>query len=563
VNLDLSKFKKVASDKRCTTLRHEKGHEIKIAHSGLTPKMKAELDGIEMCKGGKVARMAEGGHAPLGGRQVMDDDSPADTDDQAPDDATSDIPDDTSMPSDNIVGPATLAAQQSEPNAGSAMPPKPDNIPSGGEVDVVGQRPMPPPPPTPQQYNADDAAFAQDLALGKITPETYESLFAKKDTLGQMGTLFGLLVSGAGSGLAHQPNAVLDMMNRIIDRDLDAQKASNINAQHWYQLQMQHELQQQATIPQAQATIAGQMAGAYQSVTTADLERAKLKRVGGIDTSASDAAKNNMMIAFRQYQQNIINRLPPVSAKQTAQNTLDNVVTPAITAQVVANNVKRAAIKQMTSPKPPLKGAPGQMQQPGGPGNAINYQKLNQMIQQSRTDAAVGIPPREGELNESDIGNIQKEATQVEDNRVTARAYDHAFKQLWNAADKGSINQEAYKAEINTLSAQIARETAGRFNLSEAQQQTGGMFPNFRDYVSGAGQEKYNNTMNYFKGNEAGTATLNRFPSLKTPFPAFDSPFQEKTQKVVKMKGPDGSMRNVPESSVKKYLNRPGFQVVP
>lgn len=491
MNLDLSKFKKVACDKKTTTLRHDKGHEIRIAHGGLTPKLRSQLD--------KIPLHAADGTGPV--EQPLDDSSPA---------AADDAPDDAATPPADASAPAPTNQQ----DAGAPQDGAP---PSANEVVVTGQR------KTPQQLNADDAAFAQDLALGKITPETYESLFAKKDTLGKMGTLFGLLVSGAGSGLAHQPNAVLGMMDKTLDRDLDAQKASNVNAQQWYQMSLQHQLQEQVQIPQAQSAMAAQAAESYGRATEADLTRAKLARVGGIDMNASDAAKNNMMMVFRQNAQNNINKLPPGQSRDAAQNKLDTQVTPAIISKVNENNVKRAARNAAAAP------APAQQQPQTGAGHAIDYDKLNQMVEQSRVDSSMGIPPRRGEASEGDIGGIQKEASGIEDNRVTASAYDHAFKRLWNAPDKGSLNEEAYKAEINTLSAQIARETAGRFNLSEAQQQTGGMFPNWKDYVSGAGQEKYNNTMNYFKGNEAGTATLNRFPALKTPFPKFQSPFKDKT----------------------------------
>jgi hypothetical protein len=45
--LNLSKFKKVSSDERHTTLRHEAGHELRIAHSALSPKMREQLMALE------------------------------------------------------------------------------------------------------------------------------------------------------------------------------------------------------------------------------------------------------------------------------------------------------------------------------------------------------------------------------------------------------------------------------------------------------------------------------------------------------------------------------------
>lgn len=47
MHINLSKFKKVKSDQHSTTLRHQDGHEIKIAHQALSPKMRGQLQSIE------------------------------------------------------------------------------------------------------------------------------------------------------------------------------------------------------------------------------------------------------------------------------------------------------------------------------------------------------------------------------------------------------------------------------------------------------------------------------------------------------------------------------------
>ncbi len=45
--MNLAKFKKVAADKHTTTLRHDDGHEIKVAHSALSPKLRGHLAELE------------------------------------------------------------------------------------------------------------------------------------------------------------------------------------------------------------------------------------------------------------------------------------------------------------------------------------------------------------------------------------------------------------------------------------------------------------------------------------------------------------------------------------
>jgi hypothetical protein len=52
MNLNLSKFKKVKADDRSTHLLHPDGHIIQIAHNGLKPRMKKELEAIPMYDGG-------------------------------------------------------------------------------------------------------------------------------------------------------------------------------------------------------------------------------------------------------------------------------------------------------------------------------------------------------------------------------------------------------------------------------------------------------------------------------------------------------------------------------
>jgi hypothetical protein len=78
-----------------------------------------------------------------------------------------------------------------------------------------------------------------DLDKGHITPKTYHDLFHNKSTLGKIGSIFGLLLSGAGSGLAHQPNMAFQMMNNEIQNDLNAQQSSASNKQNLMRINQQ------------------------------------------------------------------------------------------------------------------------------------------------------------------------------------------------------------------------------------------------------------------------------------------------------------------------------------
>lgn len=85
----------------------------------------------------------------------------------------------------------------------------------------------------------EDKNIASDLDNGHITPQHYSDLFASKSTTGKIGTLFGLLLSGMGSGLSHQPNAIMSMMDNEIKRDLEAQQTSAANKQNLLKINQQ------------------------------------------------------------------------------------------------------------------------------------------------------------------------------------------------------------------------------------------------------------------------------------------------------------------------------------
>lgn len=66
--LDLTKFRKISSDKHSTLMRHEDGHELKLDHSKLDPKHRGIL--------AKMKGMADGGEVPgKGGGSICDDPS--------------------------------------------------------------------------------------------------------------------------------------------------------------------------------------------------------------------------------------------------------------------------------------------------------------------------------------------------------------------------------------------------------------------------------------------------------------------------------------------------------
>lgn len=91
-----------------------------------------------------------------------------------------------------------------------------------------------------QELFPEAQAFQADLDNGHIKPETYQSLFHDKGTLGKVGTIFGLLLSGGGSAVSGQPNALLHMMDKQIENDLNAQQNSVSNKQNFLKINQQN-----------------------------------------------------------------------------------------------------------------------------------------------------------------------------------------------------------------------------------------------------------------------------------------------------------------------------------
>ncbi len=484
--LDISGCKKIASDKDSTTLRHPRGHKIKVAHKSLSVGMKKRLAGLP-------THMAEGG----------------DTEDM-----------ETAPP----------------PEAGVMQ--KPATMPIAGTIDVHGDAPQKTTAQIAQEMNDHDLEFQRDLAKGHIQPDTYQSLYDKKDTLGKISTLFGLLVSGAGSGLAHQPNAVLQMMDNQIKNDFEAQKASNENTQNWYRLSQAHALQQ-AQIPQIEAQTALTQAQTGQIPVETSMKRAQIKNLDADnELKAGTNALNWMKIGAVKKLQDDVDKMSPGPRKDLALQKLGE-VDAAVGQEVASSNVMTAS--QITARKALQNSAI----KAKAPQAAIDMKKFDLLAKQGQINQEMGLP---GGMRGPDVAEANKEASEVSENRALAAAYDDSFKRLNKAKLAGLLNPGMLAGETKLLNAEIARATAGRYVTAEAAAQETGILPNIKDWGE-ARPEKYRKTMQYFKNKEAGTTTLDRF-GLKTPFP-FSGELKEKRRKTVGGKlyeeGPNGEAIEVKE----------------
>lgn len=271
--------------------------------------------------------------------------------DQAPDQQPSAAP------------PQQQASGQVAPEAPQQQAPQDQapQKPSLGQVLTSSQQPAEIKQTLDDEYQKAKA----DYASGQIKPETYKDLYAKKDTLGKIGTIFGLLVGGIGSGLTHQPNALMEMMNKEIDRDLDAQKNSKANQMNFLNAVNQHHM--------TESQIALQ--GLQGKETQANIGLIGQKTRGEVLNNA----KLQAGLAALTDTGNYMNNLPDGPQKQKAMaahqmmgNALDQQaqVLNAQSAQAVAERNWQAHNRAMSFAQPEIGKWDAEHHQPGIPGNS-------------------------------------------------------------------------------------------------------------------------------------------------------------------------------------------------
>lgn len=136
-----------------------------------------------------------------------------------------------------------ISPSRIEPTPRAAAPVLASNAPRAPQdaMPAVGLQGPQDPRQVAEYLKQQDQAWTKDLVSQHIKPKTYQDLYADKDTLGKITTLFGLLVGGIGSGLTGRENAITAMMDKEIENDLAAQKTSKENAYNFLRLNQQHQ----------------------------------------------------------------------------------------------------------------------------------------------------------------------------------------------------------------------------------------------------------------------------------------------------------------------------------
>ncbi len=335
--LDLRKLKKVSSDDNMTVFKHDMGHEIKIAHSKLSPKMRAELDKIPL-HGQKAQKMANGG-----GPNPEPNPEP----NPSPDGAT-DQPQTPAVPAEYTPGvsdPGPEATTGVNPNAGQQPQPQPEtdeDKTSFSDKDDEEQQPpvaqkqakaQAPSPTNIVSSPLDANTIANQLndhynelktlvGNGTITPKTMHDFWAKnpdgsdRGVPSKIGMFFSMLAAGMGSGLTHQPNVIMQAMQKQIDNDIEAQKATKANQFSAWNMANQH-------VTALSELKLRDLQGKYQEALTKNqpVEAQKILSEIGINNANADLAKMNyakqaMFMSVLQQAGDQVNKQPPGSMKQ-------------------------------------------------------------------------------------------------------------------------------------------------------------------------------------------------------------------------------------------------------
>src|SRR6185312_6243338 len=364
--LDFSKLHKVSSDEQTTTFRHPYGHEIKIVHGKLSKKLREQLDKIPV----RGQKMADGGepnpqpnestdsapdqqqgpqpasielpdnNAPLDIEPVNQNQDQSQSQGQAQSDESGEQEtDDAQAAADQSQDANQAPTQQESQPAQQAQPAKPSS-PVSDPMDATSIE---------ANFNKDYASLQQSINNGSIHPKTLSDIWAKnrdgtsRGTLSKLGLFFSMLASGMGSGLTHQPNALLQSMQKEIDNDLEAQKSTRSNQLTAYQLAGQHAQSMAA------AKLNALEAQYYQAKTkNLPLEAQKIQQEMDMIKAQTDIyrttnAKNLLLLDTVKMGLGMANAAPPGPVKNQLM-AAHQMVSNAANQQAAVNN-KQAALQ--------------------------------------------------------------------------------------------------------------------------------------------------------------------------------------------------------------------------
>lgn len=509
--LNFSHFKHVKSDDKSTTLRHPDGHEITLAHKSLskpnqtalmalakigpqdeTEPQAEEMKSNKMADGGKVQRFAGDEDKPeqsevqpqsadqsqqkgpvvinIGNQPQQ----PAQQGFNMVDDAKKQNPQAFQQPEQPQapMQPKPAMVKPAQPQQNAALPPLPagmdqpiPNQPAGDQgvpptnpqldglaVTDPAKAVQPQDPDSPQakaqSFLDEQEKYAQDLLNGHITPKTYADLYADhKTTSGKLGMILGMVLGGIGSGLTHQPNVAIEMMNKVIDNDLKAQQDTKVNTQNMLRINQQQVINQ-ANIPKLLAE---------GKLTEAQAESTKQDAL----TKAFALTKNQMLMnSFKEYSDKV-SAMPEGAKKEQAKAVLGTLL-PKLQDHVA--NVNNMAIAQsalldtagITNSQAPQQNPEQSFQKKTTTmKSGLLGPEMKELGQDIESKHMPGVPEVAGQQSSKPVDKADQEKVLAHQN------LDNKLKDLMNYASKneGSVNPTVLK-----VAAQKAHEAQAFYN---------------------------------------------------------------------------------------------------
>jgi hypothetical protein len=387
----------------------------------------------------------------------------------------------------------------------------------------------------------------QDLQLGHITPKTISDLMYKDNEGQPLGTfekcrnIFGMMLSGIGSGLAHQPNLYAQMMQKQIDNDILAQQNSKENATNLYRLHLQQQLQamQQPEIA-ARAELATQQAlvqpsigkaneaAARASLASAGLTDGQLRQLNFTNTSNTVKAAVLKDIVDRASGASTTGVMTPEGQKNAA-NALQQaqVLAPLMINSAQDQNSASAAMIGLAG----MVGGQGQpattqtqskqpidTKKPSGPSDNVNYGKL-------RVLASLGQPGPNGQpaspmgMTPAQEASAREEGGALDTMRAARREFVDSFNNMDQMPAAGLVDPRQRAAQTAGLMPLLTRLTAGGYDSGEAENLLN-LLPQKTDEGGSGGDTrkvKFQKAMQLFNTLEAKNPTLRDFKLINPP----------------------------------------------
>lgn len=348
---------------------------------------------------------------------------------ETPDETQDAAPDESQDTVGAIAAPRPAAADQ--PQQAVAQPPQ--------QAQTAQQQDLNP-KQRADQMNADQAQFADDLRFNRIHPKTYSYMMShnsdgtEKGTLGKVKTLFGLILAGAGAGILGKNNPVLDMWDKQISNDVDAQKSDQSNKQNWYKAVVEHDkAQSEIGLQSAQTEGVG-----YENMSKAekaDYDRWKNGQIGIKDMFNTVKAHNYSSLASLNLMQHQIDVMAEGPLKVSAQQKMDQEIVPFFMSKITGRNndaANRAGLVDKLNPKPPPPPAPKKNAQTSNNSDAQYQYTPTVNVEQVKNAKRLGqeSPWAKGAMDPADADKAIEEAGNNDQIRKGGKRWEQAYNEL-------------------------------------------------------------------------------------------------------------------------------------